>query len=290
MPKSRQHRADRVPPARPPAAGRAARAPDVAPWDAGSDSWDHVASWYDALAAERGTEFHQEVVIPGVLRLLALQPGERALDLACGQGAVANALARAGAQVTGVDLSPRLIEMARRHSPPSVRYLVGDARHLDALAAGGFDAIVFVLAATNVDPLAPVFTECARLLRPGGRLVMVIAHPAFRIPRQSAWRWDEERKLLYRAVDRYLTGLKIPIDMRPFKEPGRSVTWTYHRPIQAYVNGLAEAGLWTNALEEWPSHRASQPSPRARAENRARAEFPLFLALRAARVAGRGIP
>jgi len=72
--------------------------------------------------------------------------------------------------------------------------------------------------------------------------------------------------------------------MRPFKLPDQQVTWTYHRPIQAYVNGLAEAGLWTNALEEWPSPRVSQPGPTARAENRARAEFPLFLALRAVRV------
>ena len=52
------------------------------------------------------------------------------------------------------------------------------------------------------------------------------------------------------------------------------------------MNGLAAAGLWTDGLEEWPSHRSSEPGPAARAENRARAEFPLFLALRAVRVAG----
>jgi hypothetical protein len=111
--------------------------------------------------------------------------------------------------------------------------------------------------------------------------VTVLTHPAFRIPRQSGWGRDEDRKLLFRRVDRYLSPLKIPIDMRPFKLPEQQVTWTYHRPIQTYVNSLAEAGLWTNALEEWPSPRASQPGPTARAENRARGEFPLFLALRA---------
>ncbi len=250
--------------------------------DAGS--WEHVADWYEALTGERGTEFHQALVIPGVLRLLALRPGERVLDLACGQGAVALALHRAGAQVTGVDLSPRLVDLARRRSPAAIRYLAGDVRRLAMPGNASFDALVFVLAAQNMDPIAPVFAECARLLRPGGRLVLVTAHPAFRIPRQSAWRWDEERKLLSRSMDLYLSEMKIPIDMRPFKEPGRAVTWTYHRPIGAYVNSLAQSGLWTDALEEWPSHRTSQPGPRAKAENRARAEFPLFLAIRAVRV------
>ncbi|MBI2872910.1 MAG: class I SAM-dependent methyltransferase [Chloroflexi bacterium] len=247
-------------------------------------SWEHVASWYDSLAADRGTEFHQNIVIPGVLRLLGLQTQERVLDLACGQGAVTKALFHVGAQVTGVDLSPRLVEMARQRSPKAIRYLVGDARHLDILADESFDATVCVLAAQNIEPIAPVFAESARLLRRGGRLVMVMVHPAFRIPRQSAWKWDEERKLLLRAVDRYLSPLKIPIDVRPFRRPGQKVTWTYHRPLEAYVNGLAKEGLWLNALEEWPSHKASQPGPMARAEDRARAEFPLFLALRAVRV------
>jgi 2-polyprenyl-3-methyl-5-hydroxy-6-metoxy-1,4-benzoquinol methylase len=71
-----------------------------------ADSWEHVADWYEALAGAGGTEFHQQVIIPGLLRLLALKPGDKVCDLACGQGAVTMALAGSGAQVTGVDLSP----------------------------------------------------------------------------------------------------------------------------------------------------------------------------------------
>lgn len=248
-------------------------------------SWDHVAGWYDSLVGERGTDFHRSIIIPGLLKLLMLKKGERVLDLACGQGAVSMSLHEAGASVTGVDLAPRLISMARQRSPRVIRYLIGDARRLDMLQAGSFDAAVCVLAVQNMDPVEPLFAESARLLREGGRLVLVLPHPAFRIPRQSGWKWDEDRKLLFRQVDRYLTPLKIPIDMRPFKEPNRQVTWTHHRPIGAYVNGLATAGLWTTALEEWASHKTSQPGPRAAAENRARADFPLFLALRAVRAA-----
>lgn len=247
-------------------------------------SWDHVASWYDSIAEERGTEFQQEVILPGLLRLLELPPGGKVLDLACGQGAISRGLYQSGARVTGVDLSPKLIQIARKRSPEAIRYLVGDARRMDSLPDQSFDAVVCILAVQNIDPIEPVFAECARILLFQGRLIIVMSHPAFRIPRQSSWHWDEERKLLRRMVDRYLTALKIPVDVRPFRQPGQKLTWTYHRPLQDYINGLSAAGLWTNALEEWPSHKVSQPGPMARAENRARAEFPLFLALRAARV------
>ncbi len=261
---------------------------------AGDTSWEQVADWYEALAADKGTEFHQNVIVPGLMKLLGLRPGERVCDLACGQGAVTSALARTGAVITGVDLSPTLIALARTRAAAGTTYVVGDARNVPELKSGSFDAVTCILAAMNIDPVEPLFAEIARLLRgpgpgnrSGGRAVIVILHPAFRVPRQSRWKWDEGRKLLLREVDRYLGPLKIPIDLRPFNRPGEAVTATYHRPAETYLNGLAKVGLWTDAYEEWPSHRTSQPGPKAKAENRARDEFPLFLAVRANKVSFR---
>jgi ubiquinone/menaquinone biosynthesis C-methylase UbiE len=223
---------------------------------ASDQPWDEVATWYDALVGDEGSEYHQKVIVPGILRLLELRPGERALDLACGQGVLSRALFKQGAEVTGVDSSPRLLQMARQRSPRGIRYLQADARALNGLADASFDAIACALAIQNIDPLEPVLSGCARLLRPGGRLVLVMNHPTFRIPRQSRWGWDEARRLMYRAVDRYLSPLRIPIDTRPFKAPGQ-FTWTYHRPLQDYVKALTSAGLLVDALEEWPSDRKS---------------------------------
>lgn len=138
------------------------------------DSWEKVAEWYDALASERGTEYHEQVVVPGLLRLLEVQPGDNVCDLACGQGAVTQALAREGAHVTGVDLSPRLIELASRRSQEGaaqrlskgIRYLFGDARNVPELKSGSFHAVTCVLAAMNMEPIGPLFAEMGRLLRP----------------------------------------------------------------------------------------------------------------------------
>jgi hypothetical protein len=83
----------------------------------------------------------------------------------------------------------------------------------------------------------------------------------------------------YRRVDRYLLPRKTPIVTHPGKS--QAYTWSFHRPIEAYVKALAAAGLWIDAMEEWPSHKTSDSGPRAAAENTARKEIPMFLALRA---------
>src|SRR5690349_4304729 len=99
-----------------------------------------VAEWYGRLVGEEGSEYHREVVLPGAARLLAIQPGETALDIACGQGVLCRLLHEKGASVTGVDAAADLIRVARLRSGPDIAYHVGDARELGFLPAGRFDA------------------------------------------------------------------------------------------------------------------------------------------------------
>ena len=119
-----------------------------------------------------------------------------------------------------------------------------------------------------------------RVLKPGAPFVVVLNHPSFRQPRQSGWGWDEARKLQYRRVDAYLSSYEAPIQAHPGAD-ARTVTWSYHRPLQAYVAALASAGFTVAGLEEWISHRVSDSGPKARAENAARNEIPMFMAIRA---------
>lgn len=256
----------------------------------GTTHWDRVAAWYDGLVGQKGSDYHRTIVMPGALRLLDVAPGQQVLDIGCGQGVFCRLLAESGARALGIDASAELIEAAQRRSaldptrrgartaPP--RFQLADATKLDALREPVFDAASCLLAIQNIDPIEPVFAGCARLLRPGGRLVVVMTHPAFRIPRQSGWGWDEARQLQFRRVDHYLSPLRVPIQTHPGADP-EIYTWSFHRPIASYVAALAAAGLVLDALEEWPSDRSSQPGARSRAENRSRREIPLFLALRA---------
>ncbi|MGD1278453.1 MAG: methyltransferase domain-containing protein [Tepidisphaeraceae bacterium] len=242
--------------------------------------WGDVADWYDQLVGESGSEYHREVVIPGVLRLLGAAVGQAIIDVACGQGVLCRALARCGAEVTGVDAAEELIRVARDRGPAHIHYHVADARHLSFLPADRFDGAACVLAIANIHPLAPVFQGVGRILKTGGRLIIVLMHPCFRGEKETSWGWDEKAKRQYRRVDRYLIPRKTPIVTHPGSKPGQ-YTWTFHRPLSAYVKALRQGGLAVDAMEEWPSHKHSSSGGRAAAENLARREIPLFLAMRA---------
>jgi ubiquinone/menaquinone biosynthesis C-methylase UbiE len=242
--------------------------------------WGGVADWYDQLVGDAGSEYHKHVVLPGVLRLLALAPDQTAVDIACGQGVLCRLLNETGVQVTGVDSATELIKAARERSGDAIRYLVGDARNLSFLPENRFNAAACVLAIQNIHPIAPVFAGAARLLLPGGKLVIVMMHPAFRGPKETSWGWDEQNKIQYRRVDRYLLPRKSPIVTHPGSNPDQ-YTWSFHRPIGEYVKSLRNAGLLIDAIEEWPSHKTSAQGPRAKAENLARKEIPMFMAIRA---------
>lgn len=250
--------------------------------------WSKVAQWYDELVGEEGSEYHRQVVLPGALRLLGVQADDHVVDIACGQGVLCRMLARQGIFTTGVDASADLIRLARDRNAQVTEgtikptYHVHDVRDLSFLPENTFTAAACLLAIQNIHPIAPVFAAAARVLKPMGRFVVVMMHPAFRGPKETHWGWDEKQKVQYRRVDRYLLPRKVPIVTHPGK--GADYTWTFHKPIESYVKAARTAGLLVDALEEWPSHKTSTSGPRAPAENTARKEIPLFLALRTVKV------
>ena len=251
--------------------------PPQAPQREHGTSWEKSADWYDRIIGERGSELYQAVVIPGALKLLDPKRGQRVLDLGCGQGVFSRAMVQKGCEVVGVDAAPTLIQKARTYpSKPPVRYLVRDAAQITDL--GEFDAASAILCVQNMEHLDVVAAAAAKVLKPGGRMLWVVNHPSFRIPRQSSWGHDVPRKIQYRRTDAYSSTLGIPIVMHPGKADSES-TISFHRSLQTLTTTGFSAGFVLGGIEEWYSHKESQPGPRARAENRARKECPLFLAL-----------
>jgi ubiquinone/menaquinone biosynthesis C-methylase UbiE len=241
-----------------------------------TNSWGSVASWYDEHLKMEGT-YHKEIVLPNLLRLVAPRRGEAIVDLASGTGFFAEAFAKDGAMVTGIDVSEELIAIARKNAP-QVSFHVASAEHFEIVSSSSKDKVVIVLAIQNIEHVSRVFAEAARVLRPGGSLHVVMNHPAFRIPKRSFWGYDEKKKVQYRRLDGYLSEASVAIDMHPGQE-GSAQTISYHRPLQYYFKTLQKAGFLVERLEEWTSHKESDSGPRKKAENDARKEFPLFLYL-----------
>jgi hypothetical protein len=161
--------------------------------------------------------------------------------------------------------------------------VVGDARRLPAIAElrhGAYDAAVFLLSIQDIDPLPEVLAGVDWALRRPSRVVMLMTHPAFRQPRHSGWGYDEGRKLVFRRIDGYLTPMAVPMKSLGGGPPTRS----FHRPISAYVNGLAAIGFAVDRMLELADLPPDERPGRAtRATAAAHAEIPIFLALRAGR-------
>src|SRR3989344_3762249 len=242
-------------------------------------SWGHVANWYHEHVSESDDTYHEKVIKPNLLRVLGDVKGKSVLDVACGQGFFSRALASEGAHVTAADIAPELIAIAKKLGPASITYLVAPASRMP-LPDSSFDAAVCVLALQNIKDLSGALAQVSHVLKQGGTFVIVLNHPAFRIPRHSEWGFDADASVQFRRIDRYLSESSYTIQMHPGSDPG-ATTLSYHRPLQLYMKELAKHGFVLAGIEEWISHRVSEKGPRAEAEDRARKEFPLFLMLKA---------
>lgn len=242
----------------------------------GNTSWERVAHWYNGWVGKRGSHYHRRVALPTVMELLALRSKEKVLDIGAGSGVLAPHVARANGIYLGLELSPTLVKLARRYHMGKGEFVRGDARHLNThsrIKTESFDAAVFLLSLQDMEPLDEILRGASSVLRPGGRLVIFMVHPCFRVPRQSGWEWDRHRKLNYRRVDRYLSPLTVPM-----KTHQGGTTRSFHRPLTRYVSALSDAGLLLDALQEIPD---APMKAKGVTDN---PDIPLFLALRARKI------
>jgi 2-polyprenyl-3-methyl-5-hydroxy-6-metoxy-1,4-benzoquinol methylase len=226
--------------------------------DEGRQLWDLKAEFWDNLHGDEGNQFHRKLIGPAVERLLALQAGERVVDIACGSGVMARRLAQLGGRVTATDFSAALIERARLRGQSSgepIQYEVVDATDEEALAAlgeGQFDAAVSTMALMDMPVVAPLYRAVRRLLKPGGRFVIATAHPAFNSnnPVFSHDLGDDNGRLVETLVLKFAGYLDVP----PTKAVGARNEPAphnyYHRPLHQLWGEAFAAGLVLDGLEE----------------------------------------
>ena len=254
-------------------------------------SWGGVAEWYDDLVENTADSYQKNVLMPNLIRIVAPKHGMHILDLACGQGHFSRAFASHGATVIGCDISKELIEKAitKLEKVRPVEFRIAPADDVSFVPDASMDVVTCILALQNIENLAGTFAEASRVLKPGGRMVFVINHPGFRIPQRSSWQWEgtkEAGEKEYRRLDAYMSEAQQKIDMTPGEKVvnKKKFTVSFHRPLQSYVKTLTKAGMSIIRLEEWISHKKSQPGPRAEEEDRMRKEIPMFMCVEARKV------
>jgi demethylmenaquinone methyltransferase / 2-methoxy-6-polyprenyl-1,4-benzoquinol methylase len=136
--------------------------------------FDRIAGLYDRMNSVMTAGLHHEWRRRAA-DLADLSPGDRALDVATGTGDLALELATRvapGGEVVGMDFSERMLELARAKAGALVRFESGNALALD-YADGEFDAATVGFGARNFSDLGRGLSEMARVVRPGGRVVVL---------------------------------------------------------------------------------------------------------------------
>ncbi|CAN5311069.1 hypothetical protein BH18ACT10_BH18ACT10_07930 [soil metagenome] len=206
-------------------------------------SYDEIAVWYDERIREGPLGLFHLFVVPEVLKLAGVVEGRQICDLACGQGAVARRLAKRGANFVGVDVSSKMLDLARRYErdePLGVTYTRDDAQTLAAFADEAFDGVVCNMALTDIPDLGKTLRSVARVLLPGGWFVFSIVPPYFQSPGSPRFVQDDE-------------GVVSGIEVRDYFSEGfwrrvepngvRGRVGAYHRTLSTCVNSLVDAGL-----------------------------------------------
>jgi demethylmenaquinone methyltransferase / 2-methoxy-6-polyprenyl-1,4-benzoquinol methylase len=132
--------------------------------------FDRIARVYDRMNSVMTAGMHHRWRRRAV-DLAQVGPGSRALDVATGTGDLAIELRARGAEVIGLDFSERMLELAREKAP-GIEFVQGNALELPYPAAS-FDAVTVGFGARNFSDLDRGLAELARVLRPGGRVVIL---------------------------------------------------------------------------------------------------------------------
>ncbi|HEX5190965.1 MAG TPA: class I SAM-dependent methyltransferase [Streptosporangiaceae bacterium] len=232
-------------------------------WEAEAQNWLIFARTpgYDSS--------HEKTNLP-VLRDLLPRPGRRTLDLACGEGRLSRILATLGHDVVGADASPTMVRAAATHpgAPPVV---LADATGLP-FAGASFDLVVAYMCLHDIDDMPGAVREAARVLEPAGRLCAAIPHPL-----NTAGSFQGKDA----GAPFVITGSYLDAAPLQTQASRGGVVLTFHsehRPVEAYVNALAAAGLLTEAIREV---RASGLAVSSDPGERRWQRIPMFLHLRA---------
>jgi ubiquinone/menaquinone biosynthesis C-methylase UbiE len=167
------------------------------------------------------------------------------------------------ARVTGVDLSPRMVDHARRHeaaSPLGIEYIVGDAAGaVTVFPAAAFDMAVSCMALQDMPDVPAVLRGVHAVLRPGARFVGSITHPCTDMPFRE-WLRDEARRKRCLCVDRYFDRTTLTFTWQRWLY--EFTTSALHAPLEDWIDWILGAGFALRALREpRPTEEALRTRP-----------------------------
>jgi SAM-dependent methyltransferase len=206
-----------------------------------SSGWDTSAAAWIAHMGEHGDFGRQFVLDAPMLARIGQRDIRLALDVGCGEGRFCRMLAARGIRAIGIDPTAALLERARQLHPEG-DYRAGRAEALDFPDAS-FDLVVSYLTLIDIDDVATAIAEMARVLRPGGMLLIANLTSFVTASVDNGWHQGADSERYFR-IDHYLE------ERASWIEWGDIRIRNWHRPLSRYMALLLEAGLVLRHFEE----------------------------------------
>jgi len=196
-------------------------------------AYEALAERYAALADSKAENAYVER--PAMLSLLPEVEGKRILDAGCGPGWYSEWLVDHGARVVAIDISSKMVELAKRRLGTRAEIHQADlSKPLDFLEDASFDIILCPLVLDYIRDWGGVFAEFSRVLRPAGLLIFSVEHPF--------------TKFLLHGKGGYFATELVEVEWRGFGVPVRMPS--YRRPLSAMISPLAGAGFVVEQIIE----------------------------------------
>jgi ubiquinone/menaquinone biosynthesis C-methylase UbiE len=219
----------------------------VKPGSSITSSYDLNAKFWIKIIRENLDRYRTELTNPAVLDAVGDCSGSRLLDAGCGEGYLSRMFAERDAQVDGIDSSPSLVEAARAASSPEtvrIDYHIGDVTRMD-FAGESFDIVVCNHLLNDLPAPADAISEFYRVLKPGGRLVILMLHPCF-----YGFRVRSEKDSTRLPVSDYFTARRAE---QPFNVAGilsPAPVTVYVRSLEYYSEAIISTGFRITSLRE----------------------------------------
>ncbi|MFO0476169.1 MAG: class I SAM-dependent methyltransferase [Alphaproteobacteria bacterium] len=219
-----------------------------------TNGWEGSAAAWIASQGERG-DFGRRFVLDPVMLPRALTPRPaRTLDVGCGEGRFCRMLAANGVAATGIDPTGSLLAEARRLDPRST-YVSGAAEDLPFEDAA-FDLVVSYLSLIDIPDIERAIPEMARVLEPGGRLLVANLTSFNTAGNELDWTLDASGRRVSWPVDRYMTPRASWVSWRGIR------VINHHRPLSTYMKLFLQQGLVLSHFDE-PLPTSDAPAERA---------------------------
>ena len=212
--------------------------------------WDKNADFWNQKMGERGNRWHLELVAPATIELLGLLPGNKLLDVGCGNGLFARNMHRKGISMTAFDFSAKTIQHAKSYGEEEINYQVLDATDGDDLLSLGdsvFDGAVANMVLQDMPKVEVLLRGLSKILKPKGVFVFSIPHPCFHAEGNTKMVDD---KIIVSDYHRSKVEMGVAIDGQP------QLQYYWHRTIAEYCKIGVDNGFVIDGIIEPVFHNS----------------------------------